>query len=269
MKDSQKGKHFAHKFEMLLDAFQQIIENQSNTQKRTFYIDLAKKQLIDLYEELIELEKEIPQEIPFSASAKVTREDEIVQLHHVSSYDEKSSLSESTGTKEQTSQSLPAEDVSVQPFSQALTSNISEVVQDDPVDIQVTQKSTDDAVAGRVSTGKEQRVLAETLGQGRTSLIDQFSDKSSENLLVNKLHKTPIYDLKKSIGLNDRFTFINDLFQGNAVEFDKFINELQNMTNGQQIFLLFNSKAEALQWEGKESFRHFQDIVSRYALSKQ
>ena len=56
-------------------------------------------------------------------------------------------------------------------------------------------------------------------------------DLSVEPSLADKLRERPITDLTTAIGLNERFVFSNDLFDGNMEAFNQAVNELNHMEN--------------------------------------
>lgn len=259
MKEKNKGLHFAHKLEMLLDALQNILEDQSDNAQRAFYIDLAKKSLIDLYEELYSLEKElikstshvknITEERPVLEDFKEHKKTHVTNLlkHNVE----------------------PAAEPTIQTYDQSVqTAKPINEKEEKTLTIENTENTIPITEKKQTPVDRDKKVLAETLGQGRSSIIDRLTSKSAESSLMEKYHKTPIFDLKKNIGLNDRFTFINDLFNGNASDYERFINELQVASDAQHIISIFNNKTKAMQWEDKDSFAYFKEIIHRYALSK-
>jgi hypothetical protein len=81
----------------------------------------------------------------------------------------------------------------------------------------------------------------------------------------HRLTDSPIRDLKKAIGVNDRYLFISELFRGDEVMYERSIKTI----NGFRIF------AEAEYWierelkvklgweEDKPSTRHFYQLVKR------
>lgn len=82
--------------------------------------------------------------------------------------------------------------------------------------------------------GKDQRFpepesLNDKLKQGRTELVEI-------------LKETPVKDLRKAIGINDRFTFINELFRGDEAMYERSIKTI----NG------FNIFPEAEYWISRE-----------------
>lgn len=51
---------------------------------------------------------------------------------------------------------------------------------------------------------------------------------ASENTVAERLRRTPIEDLRKAIGLNQKFQFINDLFQGDSTRYNLLIDEVNS-----------------------------------------
>jgi hypothetical protein len=72
------------------------------------------------------------------------------------------------------------------------------------------------------------------------SLNDRLKEIRTE--LSDKLTDAPIKDLKKAIGINDRFLFINELFRGDEAMYERSIKTIQN----------FSIFAEAEYWIRRE-----------------
>jgi hypothetical protein len=60
------------------------------------------------------------------------------------------------------------------------------------------------------------------------SLNDRLKQVKTE--LSDKLTDAPIKDLKKAIGINDRFLFINELFRGDEDMYERSIKTIQNFS---------------------------------------
>jgi len=72
------------------------------------------------------------------------------------------------------------------------------------------------------------------------SLNDKLKQQKTE--LVEVLKETPIRDLRKAIGINDRFQFINELFRGDENMYERCIKTINN----------FHIYAEAEYWISRE-----------------
>ncbi len=72
------------------------------------------------------------------------------------------------------------------------------------------------------------------------SLNDRLKEAKIE--LSEKLTETPIKDLRKAIGVNDRYLFLNELFRGDEAMYERSIKTIQN----------FSIFAEAEYWIKRE-----------------
>ena len=107
------------------------------------------------------------------------------------------------------------------------------------------------------------REINELLGIRDASLNDKLKENRVEVGHVVAEH--PIKDLKKAIGVNDRHIFINELFRGDEVMYERSLKTI----NGFRIF------AEAEYWierelkvklgweEHKDTTRHFYQLIKR------
>lgn len=72
------------------------------------------------------------------------------------------------------------------------------------------------------------------------SLNDKLKQGKTE--LVEILKETPVKDLRKAVGINDRFLFINELFRGDESVYERSIKTINS----------FNIYAEAEYWINRE-----------------
>ncbi len=105
--------------------------------------------------------------------------------------------------------------------------------------------------------------LNDIIGQNGTSLNDKLKSEKTE--LAETLTDPPIRDLKKGIGINDRYVFLNELFRGDEAMYERSIKTI----NG------FRILAEAEYWmerelkvklgwdDGKATTQHFYQLVKR------
>lgn len=95
------------------------------------------------------------------------------------------------------------------------------------------------------------------------SLNDKLKHGKTE--LVEVLKETPVKDLRKAIGINDRFLFINELFRGDEAMYERSIKTINS----------FNIYPEAEYWISRElkikigwkndnsTVQHFDQLVKR------
>jgi len=105
--------------------------------------------------------------------------------------------------------------------------------------------------------------LNEAMAQDAESLNDRLKVERAE--LGSVLKETPVRDLRKAIGINDRFVFINELFRGDENMYERCIKTINS----------FSALAEAEYWiqrelktkvgwnDSNETVRHFDQLVRR------
>ena len=99
------------------------------------------------------------------------------------------------------------------------------------------------------------------------TLTESLNDKlrQGKTELVEILKETPVKDLRKAVGINDRFVFINELFRGDESMYERSIKTINS----------FHIYAEAEYWINRElkvklgwnndhvSVQHFDQLVKR------
>jgi len=70
------------------------------------------------------------------------------------------------------------------------------------------------------------REINETVAVENTSLNDKLKESKTE--IAETLIDTPVKDIKKAIGVNDRFVFISELFRGDEVMYERSIKTINS-----------------------------------------
>ena len=68
------------------------------------------------------------------------------------------------------------------------------------------------------------------LFSGSATIADSFQEGKDKSIAANIIHQ-PVQDLKMSIGINDKFLFINELFGGSPSDYNEAIEKL-NLAGG-------------------------------------
>ena len=66
---------------------------------------------------------------------------------------------------------------------------------------------------------------------GDDSLGTALSQHSTKPNLGEKLEHAPVGDLREAIGINDKFQFINELFNGDMDQYNKVLDELNSFAS--------------------------------------
>ena len=113
-----------------------------------------------------------------------------------------------------------------------------------------------------LSHQRKDKEVNDTTAPGE-SLNDKHKQGKTE--LVERLKETPVKDLRKAIGINDRFHFINELFRGDESMYERCIKTINS----------FSIFAEAEYWINRElkvkigwnndnpTVQHFDQLVKR------
>ena len=115
----------------------------------------------------------------------------------------------------------------------------------------------------RFTLSQKAREVNDVIGANATSLNDKLKTEVSD--LKSALNDTPVRDLRKAIGVNDRYVFINQLFRGDEVMYERSLKTI----NGFRIlpeaeYWMERELKVKLGWdENRETTRHFYQLVKR------
>ncbi len=128
------------------------------------------------------------------------------------------------------------------PVEKTIVQEIKETVLVDKESVSIVQQN------GQLDMVFDPLVEIPTLSHQLKSRSDGQSESLNDRLrngkaeLVEVLKETPIKDLRKAIGINDRFLFINDLFRGDEAMYERSIKTINS----------FNIYPEAEYWITRE-----------------
>jgi hypothetical protein len=123
----------------------------------------------------------------------------------------------------------------------------------------LAEKPTD-----RFTLSQKTREINDVIGNNGTSSLNEKL-KSDIVELKSALNDTPVRDLRKAIGINDRYVFINQLFRGDEVMYERSLKTI----NGFRIlpeaeYWMERELKVKLGWdENREATRHFYQLVKR------
>lgn len=97
-----------------------------------------------------------------------------------------------------------------------------------------------------VDIKKEPETLADLFRNSKSFRNEELAEKNPVRDLSVKLQSQPISDIGSAIGLNDKFLFIKELFNGNSETYEETISYLNNAPNFNNAFNYLN---EHFDWE--------------------
>jgi hypothetical protein len=96
---------------------------------------------------------------------------------------------------------------------------------------------------------------------------ESFNDRLKENRteLMHSLKDAPIRDLRKGIGINDRFVFISELFRGDEPMYERSVKTINSFNIYPEAEYWMNRELKIkLGWDDtKEIVKHFYQLVKR------
>ena len=116
----------------------------------------------------------------------------------------------------------------------------------------------------RFTLSQKSREINDIIGGGNGSSLNEKL-KSDVVDLRSALNETPVRDLKKAIGINDRYVFVNQLFRGDEAMYErsiKTINAFRILPEAE--YWMERELKVKLGWdENRDVTRHFYQLVKR------
>src|SRR4030095_12958522 len=103
----------------------------------------------------------------------------------------------------------------------------------------------------------------QAVAKDQTSLNDRLKGSATE--LGEKLKEAPVRDLKKAIGINDRFVFISDLFRGDEAMYERSVKTINGFSILQEAEYWMQRELKLkLGWQDDDNTaQHFYQLVRR------
>ncbi|MCB9194738.1 MAG: hypothetical protein H6598_00755 [Flavobacteriales bacterium] len=111
---------------------------------------------------------------------------------------------------------------------------------------------------------KEEQVSELSSTKEVQSINDKFSNQREVESLAQKLGKKPISNLTEAIGLNQKFLFMNDLFEGENNLYKEAINVLNNFRSFIEADEYLNVLRSKHNWDNTSStVKSFVELIER------
>ena len=115
-----------------------------------------------------------------------------------------------------------------------------------------TEEKVEEKAPEETPPAESQTSLLDAIGTDDDSINDALMVEE-DNSLASKMQKSPIKDITTAIGMNDRFSYINELFDENAEQYNNAIHQLNNL----------NNKVEAKEKLSEMAVDHSWDLESK------
>jgi hypothetical protein len=111
---------------------------------------------------------------------------------------------------------------------------------------------------------KHQRITFDLFSEGGGNTLADRLREGQEKRIADKLQENKIIDLRTSIGINDKFLFINELFEGNMRIYDEAIQKLNASSTMAQVDLLLLDLKIVYNWDSESpTVKKFVELVRR------
>lgn len=111
---------------------------------------------------------------------------------------------------------------------------------------------------------EEVRTIGSTYAPGE-SVSDKIIKTNTGKSISEKIKSQPLADLKRSIGINERFAFINELFQGDQQLYHQSIERINSLNVYDQAKNIIHQELMGqLNWkEDNPRFQEFDELIKR------
>lgn len=263
-----------------LDTLQLHIKKmqKDNFKLHSIDVNLLKKKTIDLYEKLHELDFELtknretrsinlPERMPKAEiPEKTSRQSAAKEFHE--SKDETNVNQEKQENKVELKTEIPKREIiDEKPI-------FTPVVEDETVKDKAEKSTTvkeieevSDEIPKPTNPDEERDATQSTFdlfsADGEATVADKLGS-SDEPSIADRMQKSQVIDLRQAIGINEKFLFINELFNGDMGRYNKAIDELNELRTQQGINTYLLELKVANQWdEDNEAYLKFKNLLER------
>ena len=155
------------------------------------------------------------------------------------------------------------EDTSVENGHESKTENLDELDEDTPANQTNLLDAIEEHVEDVDAEEDNKYVVEKTDLDHSTSINDTFASGTSEKTVADKLSRQPIKDLKSAIGLNQKFLFMNDLFEGENEIFNNAINKINSFNTLPEAIEFIDSELSSAWDKENSSVLNFMNLVER------
>lgn len=110
-------------------------------------------------------------------------------------------------------------------------------------------------------------IISDKVKKETPTLNDMIVSIKGDNSLAHHMQLKPIADLRTAIGINEKFQFVNDLFDGQIEKYNEAIMNLNNCSSGNEAKWLLKDLKNQYNWkEENDAYNRIQTFVNRRYL---
>ncbi len=110
---------------------------------------------------------------------------------------------------------------------------------------------------------EQKKSTLDMFAETSTTIGDKFLDKK-DNSIAASMSYNHITNIKKAIGINEKFLFINELFNGNMQEYNQVLDKLNSINDVNDAGSFIDELKLKNNWKTEEdSFIRFMEVIKR------
>ena len=134
----------------------------------------------------------------------------------------------------------------------------------EPVSEEKTEKASRKKTLQDLNTRFEDKPTIGDKFGSEESIHRKIASKTNSKTIADKLHHNPIKDLKAAIGINEKFLFINQLFEGNLQNYSAAIEKINTVNDLGTAKQIAADLAGQMNWDDKnEHVKNFMELLER------
>jgi len=108
---------------------------------------------------------------------------------------------------------------------------------------------------------EKSKPVVDLFSMNEESIADKFI-KENDNSVAAKISKKKTSDLKSIIGINEKFLFINELFNGNMQDYNEVVNSLNSFTSHEEANSYIISLKKNKEWDdNSQAFKILNEFI--------
>ena len=128
----------------------------------------------------------------------------------------------------------------------------------------IIEKPVEKSTKTPVDLFSDTATMSDKFKNDKQSINDKMAQPKADATIANKINKAQVDDLKKAIGINEKFRFVNELFEGNLTDYTDAINKLNAFDDIRNALSLLESMALKHKWDiNSATYTTLKDLVDR------
>ena len=134
-----------------------------------------------------------------------------------------------------------------------------------PGEVKVNYRKFFDPMVEIPTLALKRQEVNETIATDKESLNDKLKASTSHKEVAHNIKEEPIKDLRKAIGINDQYLFINELFRGDQTMYERSIKTINGFNiYGEAEFWIKRELKLKLAWnDNSETVKLFDQLIKR------